>query len=78
MNAAHSHDLIQRAELGDAQAIGELFDHHRARLHRMVDMRLDHRLQGRLDASDVLQDAFLEFRRSLPEYLKHPLIPLFL
>jgi RNA polymerase sigma-70 factor (ECF subfamily) len=33
-------------------------DAHRDRLCRMVTLRLDHRLQGRIDASDVIQDAF--------------------
>jgi RNA polymerase sigma-70 factor (ECF subfamily) len=70
--------LLKRAEAGDAQAIGELFERHRARLQRMVELRMDARLQGRIDAADVLQDAYLEVARSLPEYIRSPEIPVFL
>src|SRR5262249_31789781 len=59
-------------------AVGELFELHRERLRRMVHLRLDHRLQGRLDASDVLQDAFLEYARSLSGYAKDPQAPFYL
>ena len=41
---------------------------HRERLHRMVQMRLDWRLHGRIDASDVIQEAYLEATRRLPAY----------
>ena len=41
----------------------------RARLRRMVALRLDRRLQGRVDPSDVIQEAYLEAARRLPEYL---------
>jgi RNA polymerase sigma-70 factor (ECF subfamily) len=71
-------DLLQRAGQGDAQALGELFTQHRARLQRMVQLRLDRRLQGRLDPSDVLQETFFELSRSLADYLRNPAIPFFL
>ena len=35
---------------------------HRDRLRRMVALRLDRRLRGRVDPSDVIQEAFLEAR----------------
>ena len=44
----------------------------------MVALRLDQRLQGRLDASDVIQEAFLEASARLPEYLRQPALPFFL
>ena len=40
--------------------------------------RLDRRLQGRIDPSDVLQEAYLEVARSLADYLRHPVLPFFL
>ena len=46
------------------EALGELFEQHRDRLRRMVQLRMHSRLQGRLDPSDVLQEAYLEFSRS--------------
>jgi RNA polymerase sigma-70 factor (ECF subfamily) len=43
----------------------------------MVQLRMDRRLQGRLDPSDVLQEAYLEFSRSLADYLRNPDVPFF-
>jgi RNA polymerase sigma-70 factor (ECF subfamily) len=60
---------IDRLRLGDARALAELFDHHRGKLRRMVEIRMDPRLRARVDASDVLQEAFLEVARDLPAYL---------
>ena len=77
-NAANERELLERAAAGDAALVGELFALHRARLRRMVDLRLDQRLQGRLDPSDVLQEAFLEYARSLPDYAKNPETPFYL
>jgi RNA polymerase sigma-70 factor (ECF subfamily) len=70
--------LLERARGGDAAALNELFARHRERLRRMVLLRLDLRLQGRIDASDVLQEALLEATRQAPEYLRDPKYPLFL
>ena len=56
---------------------GGLFMGHWARLRRMVEVRLDRRLHGRVDPSDVLQEAHLEFARSLPLYRRDPRVPLF-
>jgi RNA polymerase sigma-70 factor (ECF subfamily) len=56
-------ELCRRIECGDESALLELFARHRDRLKRMVDLRLDRRLRGRLDASDVLQEASLDVAR---------------
>ena len=56
------------AAAGDSAAIGELFSRYRERLRTMVRLRLDRRLQGRVDASDVLQEAFIEASRRLPDF----------
>jgi RNA polymerase sigma-70 factor (ECF subfamily) len=71
-------DLLERARAGDADALNEIFARHRDRLRRMVDMRLDARLQARVDASDVIQDAFLQVASRLEGYLRDPKVPLFL
>src|SRR6516225_9565379 len=77
-DSAQSEELLKRAEAGDAEAVGELFQRHRERLRRMVQVRIHNRLQGRVDPSDVLQEAYLEFSRSLKDYLRNPEIPFFL
>src|SRR5687767_6289932 len=70
--------LLERAAGQDPGALGELFELHRDRLRRLVRLRMDHRLQGRLDPSDVLQEAFLEYARSVPDYAKKPEAPFYL
>jgi RNA polymerase sigma-70 factor (ECF subfamily) len=77
-NSSDTLRLLQRARAGDRQALDELFARHRDRLRRMVDMRLDWGLRSRLDASDVIQDAYLEVAGRLEEYLRNPTLPLFL
>jgi RNA polymerase sigma-70 factor (ECF subfamily) len=44
----------------------------------MVELRIDTRLRGRIDASDVLQDAFLDLARRVESYLRDPRLPVFL
>jgi RNA polymerase sigma-70 factor (ECF subfamily) len=77
-NSSDTVRLIERAQGGDTEALNELFVRHRERLRRMVDIRLDHRLQARLDASDVIQDAYVEVVERLGEYLRDPRLPFFL
>lgn len=71
-------EMLRRAADGDAAALAEAFSQHRPRLRRMLQLRLDRRLQGRIDPSDVLQEAYLEVARSLADYLKDPQIPFYL
>jgi len=70
--------LLHKANGGDAAAVEELFSRHRRRLHRMVQLRISPVLKGRVDASDVLQESFLEAWRRLDDYLKDPRMPFFL
>src|SRR5436309_1131827 len=77
-NSAESVDLIDRARAGDREALNTLLARHRDRLRRMVEIRLDTRLQARLDASDVVQEAYVEVAERLEEYLRDPQLPLFL
>jgi RNA polymerase sigma-70 factor (ECF subfamily) len=77
-NSSESADLLERAARGDQQALGDLLGRHWERLRRMVQLRLDRRLQGRLDPSDVLQETYFEVARSLAEYLRNPALPFFL
>ena len=60
--------LIAQASEGDQRALAELFEVYRKRLRAMVDLRLDRRLRGRIDPSDVLQEAFVDLAQKLPTY----------
>jgi RNA polymerase sigma-70 factor (ECF subfamily) len=71
-------ELLQRAGCGDTEALARLWTQHHDRLRRMVQLRLDRRLYGRLDASDVLQEAYVEVARALADYLRNPAVPFFL
>src|SRR5262245_44724082 len=48
-DSAEAVDLIERARAGDREALGALLARYRDRLRRMVELRLDTRLQARLD-----------------------------
>ena len=76
-NSAETARLIGQARGGDAAALNELFARHRDRLRRMVEMRLDRRLQGRVDASDVIQESFLDAARKLDGYLRDRPMPFY-
>jgi RNA polymerase sigma-70 factor (ECF subfamily) len=71
-------DLLEAACTGDEAALGILVERHRERLVRMVRLRMDRRLQGRVDASDVVQDAYLAVRGKFPKYSANPPMPFFL
>ncbi len=80
MDAVHdlTDELVRRAAEGDEAALAELFDSYRDRLRQMVRLRLDRRLQGRVDPSDVLQEAYLDLASKLPGFAEKPPMPFFL
>jgi RNA polymerase sigma-70 factor (ECF subfamily) len=70
---------LEGAARGDRAAWGAVMAQHQDRLRRMVALRMDRRLQGRVDPSDVVQDAYLEAARRLPEYIRESApMPVFL
>jgi RNA polymerase sigma-70 factor (ECF subfamily) len=50
-------------------------DRHRDAVHRLIQLRLDHKIRRRVDVSDVVQDVFVEASRRLNEYLRDPSMP---
>jgi RNA polymerase sigma-70 factor (ECF subfamily) len=68
-------EWLTRAAGGDAESWRLLLECHHDRLRRMVAVRLDPRLQGRVDPSDVLQEAYLEAATRLADYLRRPELP---
>ncbi len=77
-NSTETNQLLEQAARGDPRGLGTLLGQHRDRLRRMVALRLDRRLQGRIDPSDVIQEAYLEASVRLAEYLRDPSMPFFL
>src|SRR5262249_46907889 len=75
---AETSELLQLASQGDQQALGKLLGIYQERLRRMVHLRLDRRLQGRIDPSDVLQEAYLEAAERFEDYVRAPDMPFYL
>ena len=57
MSLSESEDPVEmiRQSGADPQVLGRIWEHYRDRLRRVVRLRLDRRLQGRADSSDVLK-----------------------
>lgn len=70
--------LLQRALDGEPGALGDLLMRDNERLTRVVKFRMDPRLRGRVDASDVVQEAFLEATTRFDEYKRDAKMPFFL
>jgi RNA polymerase sigma-70 factor, ECF subfamily len=80
MSANHDEtkSLLERAKSGDTYAFEELFKRHRSQLHKAIAKRMDRRVAARVDASDVLQETYMEAIKRLPSYLKHDGMPFYL
>src|SRR4051812_11068438 len=61
-------NLLDAARAGDEAALAVLVERYRLRLERMVELRMDRRLQGRVDPADVVQEAYLALRGKFPRY----------
>ena len=56
--------LLKKAQNGDAQAFGELYERHALAVFRFLYAHLD----DRLDAEDLTEEVFLRTWRTLPRY----------
>jgi RNA polymerase sigma-70 factor, ECF subfamily len=74
-DAAETQVLLKRVAEEDAGAAERLWDRYREPLRRMIDLRLDHALGRRVDASDVVQDVLIKANQRLGEYLRDPKLP---
>jgi RNA polymerase sigma-70 factor, ECF subfamily len=61
-------ELLERALQGDREALGRLLEAHRTALHQLAKRQLEGRIAVRVDASDVIQQTFLEAYRSFPQF----------
>jgi RNA polymerase sigma-70 factor (ECF subfamily) len=67
--------LLERAATGSQSAVEELLATHRPPLRRMIAVRLDPRLAGRIDPSDVVQEVLAEAHGNLDSYLRDRPLP---
>ncbi len=68
-------ELLELVRSGDSKAIDRLLGRHRPTLRRVVELRLDPAIAGRVDASDVVQETLVEASRRLAEYASNPAMP---
>jgi RNA polymerase sigma-70 factor (ECF subfamily) len=68
---------LRHAAQGDERALHWLLERHRARLRRMIAVRLDERLASRLDPSDVVQETLLDASRKFADYLRDRPLPFY-
>jgi RNA polymerase sigma-70 factor (ECF subfamily) len=73
--STETRDLLRRVQGGDRTALEALFARHRPSIRRYIELRLDNRVRGRADASDVVQETQLEAYRRLPDFLERRPMP---
>lgn len=69
--------LESAVKSGDIAALAELFQQDEERLRRMVELRMDRRVQARINASDVLQQSYIDLADQLQNYQTESDVPLF-
>jgi RNA polymerase sigma-70 factor (ECF subfamily) len=68
-DGAITSELLDQARQGDNAALGRLLELYRGGLHHLAERQLDGRVAVRVDASDVIQQTFLEAHRSFGQFL---------
>ena len=61
-------DLIDKARGGDAAALGKLLESIATYLNLLASVQIGRRLQGKVDASDIVQETFLEAHRQITNF----------
>jgi len=67
-DGGESAELLRHLKNGDEHALATLFAGSRERLLRMVEFRMDARLRGRVEAEDVLQEAYLDAAKRMHHF----------
>ncbi|MDX1963625.1 MAG: sigma-70 family RNA polymerase sigma factor [Pirellulales bacterium] len=65
-------ELLAKLAAGDRDSLAQLFDRQRPALRRMIELRVDPRLAGRVSPSDILQEAYIDAQERLPHFLSKP------
>jgi RNA polymerase sigma-70 factor (ECF subfamily) len=61
-------DSSSSSSVGDMAAVGRVFQEHRPKLLAMLQRRIDPKLVVRIEAEEVLTEAFIEARRKWPTF----------
>ena len=65
---ADPEQLLHQARAGDGPTLGRLLELYRAYLGVLARVQIGRRLQGKVDASDLVQEAFLVAYRDFPQF----------
>lgn len=60
--------LLHDAREGDDEALGRLMEVYRNYVAMLARLQINHRLQGKVSPSDVVQETFLEARRCFSQF----------
>jgi RNA polymerase sigma-70 factor (ECF subfamily) len=66
--ASDPEQLLGLARAGDSQALGRLLEMYRNYLGLLARYQIGRRLQGKVDSSDLVQEAFLEAHRDFAQF----------
>jgi RNA polymerase sigma-70 factor (ECF subfamily) len=68
MATAVPQELLTEARGGDAAKLGDLLEVYRRYLALLARLQIGQHLQGKADASDIVQETFLEAHRNFPAF----------
>lgn len=71
-DSGFNEELLAQLKAGNDHAFVDLFSRYRMRLKQMLEFRMDRRLRGREDASDILQEVYIDAHQRISHYLKKP------
>ena len=60
--------LLDQARVGDRAAAGRLLDHYSTYLTLLARVQIGRRVQGKVDAGDIVQETFLEAHRQIRQF----------
>lgn len=61
-------ETIEQAKKGDEQSLGALLESYERYLKLLAEVQLGSRLRGKVDASDIVQETFLEAHRAIGRF----------
>jgi len=61
-------ELLRLAQTGDGPAVGRLLEMYRDYLALLARLQIGRRLQGKVDASDLVQETFMKAHRDFPQF----------
>jgi len=75
MTLLKADSLLANLRAHGVSFLASYFSGQRKRLRRLVEKRLDNRVKRRVDASDIVQEGFLDAARRLDHFLLQPTMP---